>query len=967
MPKIELPAIASVLPIPGEVVWLTPQGEAEWLGLAEANKRMRTQSVLFCHKKMLAVATGIAPARVQGLDVLELYAFVRPARFAVPTVAGLAKELGLPPARNKDQETRQLAAIVQKLLEELADLADREKQDAAAIAGMMTQGDWGWGKLVLTALAAPMPSAGGIDTAAAQIWDRLPDVPENTQPPAAGDKPLEAWAAIGRLKDMLGKNAIRPGQEKYCRSLTPAFMPQVKNEGSTASDQKPQLVLATAGTGTGKTLGYLAPATVWAENNGGNVWISTYTRSLQHQIETETTRLYTDRDARSTKVVTRKGRENYLCLRNFAQALEALSEDAATRQQTLHGVIKATDKSQKQDAIALGIMARWARAAGDGDLTGDHFPAWLVDLFEKPLTRGLSDKPGECIYTACDHYQKCFIEANRARARARESRVIIANHAVVMMMAKINSIIPREDRPPPTRYVFDEGHHLFEAADSAFAVLFTAKTTSDLRLWLRGDEARRRGISHRLDYALRVRRDAGEALTKALAEARAALGHATNAASFLPATNWKRQISPANPDGAMAQFLRHIRQLVYAKPRQVNPIYSLERALYPLDEGLLSHIAPLSDGLAKLADGLQRLIGGLKVVLADESEALGKQDRQVIDGVMRGLMWRAVAPLHDWLSMLDDISSNSSGQAGEFIDWLQVTRSYGEEEDVGLHRHWRDPTKPFYDHVLKRAHGAVITSASLTDSAGPRQHATSNRDWQFAESLVGARHVNQPPPARFEVASPFDYRRQARIFVATDMTGLVTAKSLTKDQAANLADGIGRLMLAAGGDALALFTAIKRIRDIYPHLAQQLAEEGVPLYAQHIGKMDLQTLVQIFRNEPRSCIMGTNALRDGIDVPGDALRLIIFDRLPWQPSSILSAARAEAFGRTAWHEYFVRMKLRQAFGRLIRHEHDRGVFVMLDYRMVSRFSSAFPPGVEVVRAPLAEIIAGVKRFFAVGD
>ena len=80
-------------------------------------------------------------------------------------------------------------------------------------------------------------------------------------------------------------------------------------------------MLAEAGTGTGKTLGYIAPASLWAEHNHGAVWISTFTRHLQRQIDAELARLFPDPAERRRRVVVRKGRENYLCLLNLEDAV----------------------------------------------------------------------------------------------------------------------------------------------------------------------------------------------------------------------------------------------------------------------------------------------------------------------------------------------------------------------------------------------------------------------------------------------------------------------------------------------------------------------------------------------------------------------------------------------------------------------------------------------------------------------
>jgi ATP-dependent DNA helicase DinG len=170
------------------------------------------------------------------------------------------------------------------------------------------------------------------------------------------------------------------------------------------------------------------------------------------------------------------------------------------------------------------------------------------------------------------------------------------------------------------------------------------------------------------------------------------------------------------------------------------------------------------------------------------------------------------------------------------------------------------------------------------------------------------------------------------------------------------------LMQASGGGALGLFTAVRRLKAVHPDLLARLEAAGLPLYAQHIDKMNLQTLLQMFREDAESCLLGTDAVRDGIDVPGAALRMIVFDRMPWPRSDLLFQARAKWQGRDAWTERLARLKLRQAFGRLIRRDTDRGVFVMLDSRLPTRLTTAFPPDVEVQRVGLAEAIARTRDF-----
>ena len=125
--------------------------------------------------------------------------------------------------------------------------------------------------------------------------------------------------------------------------------------------------------------------------------------------------------------------------------------------------------------------------------------------------------------------------------------------------------------------------------------------------------------------------------------------------------------------------------------------------------------------------------------------------------------------------------------------------------------------------------------------------------------------------------------------------------------------------------------------------------------------MDTGTLIDMFRAERDACLLGTDAVRDGIDVPGDSLRLIVLERVPWGTPTILERARREAFGGAAYTDMVVRLRLRQAFGRLIRRDGDRGSFVILDPRLASRFCTAFPPGISIRRVGLVDAIDLVRE------
>ena len=97
-------------------------------------------------------------------------------------------------------------------------------------------------------------------------------------------------------------------------------------------------------------------------------------------------------------------------------------------------------------------------------------------------------------------------------------------------------------------------------------------------------------------------------------------------------------------------------------------------------------------------------------------------------------------------------------------------------------------------------------------------------------------------------------------------------------------------------------------------------------------------------------------MRDGVDVPGRSLRLVVLEGVPWPKPTVLYAARRLTGGGSTYDDQIVRARLAQAFGRLIRRADDHGAFVLLSAAMPSRLLSAFPPGVPVARVSLDEAV-----------
>ncbi|CDO38476.1 ATP-dependent DNA helicase [Novosphingobium sp. KN65.2] len=835
------------------------------------------------------LATRLGYPDLSGLDLLELFAFVHPARFVVPTPKGLAHALNLTEPDGEPDVPRLLQEAAGKLLETCESTEWPEREGAWTALQSLVRMRWPWATLLGTRIAKPQRAERWLFTRLLE-WEETADQPQPRQ------VELSETDVLQQLQTLTGAKAEqREGQRAYAAQSAAAFSPRK------ASGQ-PNVLLAQAGTGIGKTLGYLAPASLWSAQSGGTVWVSTYTKALQRQLRQESRRAWPERRPDGSQpVVVRKGRENYLCLLNLEDALQGGFAGRA--------------------AILAQLVARWAAYTRDGDMIGGDLPGWLGTLFRQRGITALTDRRGECVYAGCPHYRKCFIErSSRASAQAD---LVIGNHALVM----VNAARGRDHAARPTRIVFDEGHHVFDAADSTFAAALSGSETIELRRWVIGPEkasrGRRRGLSARLADIVSY----DEAGAKAIAAARAA-------AEALPGDGWMQRINEGAPSGPLEDLLASVRATVYARDESGGQEagYGLETEAAGLDGTFIEVSQAAREALADLRQPLMRLGMRLEALLEDPPDWLDGQGRARIEGARHSLSWR-IDLLAAWEALLDRLGGPADP---EYVDWLAVDRSEAREFDIGIHRHWLDPMKPFAKVVLEPAHGVVMTSATLRDGD----------DWGKAVARSGVEHIGVTPRLSAH-ASPFDYAKQAEVLIVTDVPrGDIPA----------LAAAYARLIEASHGGALGLFTAIRRLRAVHGRIADRLARTGLPLYAQHVDPIDTGTLVDIFRDDPAASLLGTDALRDGVDVPGDSLRLVVMEQVPWPRPTILHRARRLAGGGGSYDDGIIRARLAQAFGRLIRSRDDHGHFVVLSAAFPSRLLSAFPEGTPVLRISLEEAL-----------
>jgi DNA polymerase-3 subunit epsilon/ATP-dependent DNA helicase DinG len=213
----------------------------------------------------------------------------------------------------------------------------------------------------------------------------------------------------------------------------------------------------------------------------------------------------------------------------------------------------------------------------------------------------------------------------------------------------------------------------------------------------------------------------------------------------------------------------------------------------------------------------------------------------------------------------------------------------------------------------------ILTSATLT-TAGEFNYLKGRLNADEADELA--------------VGSPFDYESSVLLFIAND----IPEPSDRAGHQRAIEQGIIKLCIATGGKALVLFTSYDQLKRTSRSVGETLRRNGIQVYEQGEGA-SANTLLENFRTDDHAVLFGTKAFWEGVDVPGEALSVLIIIKLPFDvPSDPIVAARAETFD-DPFSEYSLPeaiLRFRQGFGRLIRTQSDRGVVAIFDRRIMTK-------------------------------
>ncbi|HEX9101027.1 MAG TPA: ATP-dependent DNA helicase, partial [Polyangia bacterium] len=335
----------------------------------------------------------------------------------------------------------------------------------------------------------------------------------------------------------------------------------------------------------------------------------------------------------------------------------------------------------------------------------------------------------------------------------------------------------------------------------------------------------------------------------------------------------------------------------------------------------------------------ERSAHALDVALEELEGALGAANGSQLEdgGDEAGALKRRARAIRDDLALLVD--------GAQKYDRRHVFWAEARGRTVLLHASPVDVSAILRERLLGEVEAAVFTSATLT----------AGGSFEFVRARLGLESAMEE-----RLASPFDFQRQALLYVPKDLPE-PGAPAFVDAAAARMLE----LVQISDGRAFLLFTSHRMMQRVHALIAGKLAQ---PVLLQ--GDKPKHLLVEEFKRRVGSVLFATASFWEGVDVVGEALSLVVIDKLPFSPpDDPLVAARAgllEDAGQDPFVHYHVpraALALAQGFGRLIRHRSDRGVVALLDKRAVQksygrRVLAGLPP-----ECPRTQQLDDVRSFF----
>jgi ATP-dependent DNA helicase DinG len=591
------------------------------------------------------------------------------------------------------------------------------------------------------------------------------------------------------------------------------------------------------------------------------------------------------------------------------------------------------DALRESDSLLAGIpegsdelnrIALWAGETRTGDRSELAFAA------REGLWASVCSESDVCLGPRCRHRESCFVM--ELRRLAAEARILVVNHhllfADLAARAQGAGYEVAAVLPPYCRVILDEAHTIEHSATSFFSESWSRLSLQRVTSRLYG----RRGAAKR-GLLLRL------------------------------------QAHSSGPDGseeweAMIERIRGAAQRLNEAALLLCGAESAFRLVPEREELVKERLAP---SLAALKERLGDLTASIGALVESVERQEGTDAEKTGDAAS---LVREVSACKKRLAAI-------ARSCGEFADcrglpgdvlWIErrsfLALAAQRDDDWALFTKAPVDIAPRLQEALFEPNKTVVClSATLTV-------ADSFAYW---ESRVGIGLARNGKAARSllrgRFPSPFPYARSVLLAVPSDAP-------LPEEAAfrAFVNDGVLRLVEASGGSALVLFTSFESLNGAYRHAEKPLREQGIRCLRQ--GDGDRSRLLKTFLEDKTSALFATDSFWEGVDAPGDTLKLVILCRLPFKtPNDPVFEARCEAILRRGANPFMelsvpeAVMKFRQGFGRLIRRSSDSGVVAVLDGRVIKkRYGAVFLQSLPETKTSFADFKSILTRveFFCSG-
>jgi DNA polymerase-3 subunit epsilon/ATP-dependent DNA helicase DinG len=529
----------------------------------------------------------------------------------------------------------------------------------------------------------------------------------------------------------------------------------------------------------------------------------------------------------------------------------------------------------------LAKILVWLVSGGSGDRGEIN----LLRSGEKMAWSRLSAESDGCGMDTCLTEMGGICPFYKARHAAETAHLIIVNHALLLAdIATGNRVIPEYDR-----LIVDEAHHLESA------------TTNGLSFRVTENEV------------LRLLRDLGGQTSGLLGQL------ADMAKKQLPSNPSSEVVSAVDRVGSRAEDCAAGFQAFFAA---LNDFLAVRRDQHPIGPyGQQERILGSTRTLAEWAD-LEIAWDNLRHPFADLVDVLGRLEGDLVDLTDQGLAQaedmalatRAVGRgLNEVYENLDHMVFDPDPM---MIYWAEVRGSHARPS---LHAAPLEVGHLVERYLWHEKEAVVMTSATLT-AAGEFDYIRNRLSASDADELA--------------LGSPFDYETSTLLYLVNDIPEPNAGPAYQRA----VEQGLIKICTATRGRTLALFTSYSQLRRTSEAISGPLAAAGVSVYEQGEGA-SRHALLETFRTSDQAVLLGTRSFWEGVDVPGEALSVLVIVRLPFDvPSDPIIAARSETY-ESPFYQYSVPeaiLRFRQGFGRLIRTRSDRGVVVSFDRRLLSK-------------------------------